>query len=74
MCVVIDTLASRYGIDNRVPDIALQVFARARKNQNLPEPQETARIDYGKYLENKRARLPVYVLAEYNQNETCRRE
>lgn len=74
MCIVIDTLASRYGIKGPPEGAGERVFECARKNQNLPEPRETARMDYNAYLENGKATLPAYVLAEYNQRETCRRE
>ena len=70
MCIVLETLARRYQLcksaDDMTAVIEEQVFAIARKKQNLPEPEYTARIEYRTFLEINRQRLPAYVEAEYD--------
>jgi hypothetical protein len=70
MCIVLETLARRYKIcrsaADMTPVIEERVFAIARKKQNLPEPEYTARIEYQAFLELGRQRLPSYIEAEYD--------
>ena len=70
MCIVLETLAQRYRLcesaDDMTEVIEEKVFVIARKKQNLPEPEYTARIEYRAFLEIGRQRLPSYIEAEYD--------
>lgn len=70
MCIVLETLAKRYKICESPDDMTEvteeRVFVIARRKQNLPEPEYTAKIEYRAFLELGRNRLPSYIEAEYD--------